>query len=380
MTGSLSERTFRILTGVISIVFMSAAIVLGVKVADGALREDYEVRASFAAAGQGLITDSDVKIHGLNIGRVAHVSLRDGRAWVRMEIDDQYRIPASAKATIRPKTLFGEKFVDVQPGPDEGKGPFLADGGEIRDTLGGFELERVLSDLYPILEAVNPADVAVVLDTLAQGGAGLGPEVNRAIANFSQVADVQANRSRETDQFLADLALLSEELARRADDLVAGARDLNVALPNLNEHDDDVAVLLDQLSRLSGDVADILEDNRPLMEKAVTKGGKALQVIHDNRNEIPPLVVGLRQFVQTLAEVGRIPFGDGTNLAAVKFIVGEDCPNGRPCSSGAAASDTAAEGEGPAPTGPPEPGLLDRLPVPSKGVQAITELLTGGGR
>ena len=37
--GQLSERTFRILTGLISILFMISTVVLGVKVADGAMRE-----------------------------------------------------------------------------------------------------------------------------------------------------------------------------------------------------------------------------------------------------------------------------------------------------------------------------------------------------
>lgn len=374
----MPERTFRIVAGLIALLFGFSTVVLGVKVADGFLRDDYDLNASFAAAGQGLIEDSDVKMHGVNIGRVAKVTLERGRAHVKMDIDDQYRVPEAARAIIRPKTLFGEKFVDIEPGPTETTGPFVRPGGELTDTLGGFELEKVLSDLYPVLQAVDPAELTVILDTLAAAGTGTGPDVNRAIANFTQVFDVQANRVAETDQFLRDLALVSEELARRGDDVVAAARDLNEALPTLNEREDDVASLLAQLGRLSSDAADILENNRPLLRKAVTEGGKALQVIHDTRGELPAFVVGLRQFIQTLAEVGRIPFGDGTNLAAIKFIVGEDCPNGRPCAGQSAAgrAGATAGAPGPGPAGGP-PSILDDLPIPTSGAQAIVELLGG---
>ena len=305
------------------------AVVIGAKVANGLFENPYQLNATFAAAGQGLTDNSDVKVHGVNIGRVKHVTLVNGRARVRLEIQRDEKVPTDSKAVIRPKTLFGEKFVDIDPGANEATGPFLKDEGEIKDTLGGFELERVLTDLYPILKAVKPEQLATITHTLAAGGDGEGPAVNRQLENFEKVARVQAAHSAETQQFLDDLADLAEELARRGDDIVAGARDLNVALPVLNQHGDELAALLDSGSRLAGDLADVLENNRPLLRKAVTEGGKTVQVLYDERSKIAPLVLGLRQFVQTLAEVGRIPFGDGTNLAAVKLVLGEDCPAGR---------------------------------------------------
>src|SRR5207302_9666 len=181
----------------------------------------YQLDATFAAAGQGLTDNSDVKIHGVNVGRVKHVTLVKGRARVRMDIHRHERIPVDAKAIIRPKTLFGEKFIDIDPGPDEATGPFLKDEEVIKDTLGGFELERVLSELYPVLKAVKPEQLATVIGTLAAGGKGEGDAVNRSLVNFDKVAKVQADHAADTQEFLTDLANLSDELAKRADDVVA---------------------------------------------------------------------------------------------------------------------------------------------------------------
>src|SRR3954452_18711200 len=231
MLKPLSERSIHVLSGLAAMVMGMAAVTFGVEVANGALKAKYQLSATFTAAGQGLQSRSDVKIHGVNIGRVKSVRLVDGKAQVRMDIDAGQHVPVDAKATIRPKTLFGEKFVDVDPGDHETSGPFLHDEGQIKDTLGGFELEQVLADAYPILKAIKPEDLVVVLDELSKAGAGEGPAIARQIGNFQKLADVQVAHDPDTDRFLRDLASLSSELDQRAGDIVAGAHDLNDALP-----------------------------------------------------------------------------------------------------------------------------------------------------
>jgi phospholipid/cholesterol/gamma-HCH transport system substrate-binding protein len=367
----LSDRAFRALAGSVALLLFVSGVVLGAKIANGLLKNPYQLNASFAAAGQGLTDSSDVKIHGVNVGRVKHVSLRAGRAQVRLEIKQHEKIPVDAKAIVRPKTLFGEKFIDIDPGAKEATGPFLGDESEIKDTLGGFELERVLSDLYPILKAVKPEQLATIIGTLAAGGEGEGPAVNRTLENFEKLARIQAAHAADTQEFLTDLANLADELAARGDDVVAGARDLNATLPSLNQRGDELATVLDQGARLAADAADVLENNRPFLRKTVTEGGKALQLLADERNQIGPLVTGLRQFVQTLAEVARIPFGDGTNLAAIKLVFGENCPLGR-------GLDPVACPTGPAPIGTSAKGTASPKVrhYGAKGTAALEDLIT----
>jgi virulence factor Mce-like protein len=381
----VSERLFRILTGLSSFLFAFSAIVLGIKWSNGDFDAHYHLTASFSSAGQGLIQSSDVKVHGVDIGHVTGVRLVNGRALVRMWIKGGQRVPVDAMATIRPKTLFGEKFVDIDPGQTEVSGPFLAEGGRIHHTLGGIELEKVLTDLYPVLKAVQPEQLMTIIDTLAQGSAGQGPAISRQLTNFRALADIQANHAADTQQVLDDLARLSDELANRAGDLVSAAQNANSALPPLNSRGDELTTVLDQGARLSHDLADVLEANRPFLTKSVTEGSKTIQLLFDNRGQIGPLVTGLREFIQTLAEVGRIPYGDGTNLAAVKFIIGEDCPMGRfngcpvPTSPISASQPAAAGGPAAPPQGPTTITLppLPPTPVPVPGTQGIVDMLKG---
>ena len=332
----LTTRNRNIITGLIALVLLSGAIVIGVKASFGEFDDVYPLKATFAKAGQGLQKGSDVKIRGVNVGKVQSVKLVDGHALVSMQINHATKIPTTATATVRPKTLFGEKFVDVALGDGEGKGPYYSKSGELLDkcdkskqpehscAVGGFELEQVLGDAYPLLSKIDAGELFTVIDTLAQGGNGLGPAINRQIANGQKVLDVMAAHDADTRQFLTDLATLSDQLGVRAQDLVSAANDLNVALPTLNARGDKLTTLLQQTARVSDDVADLLQNNKAFIDKSFAGGQQVLDTIYDRRTELIPLVFGLREYLQTLTQAIRIPVGDGTLMAAVKSLSAAD--------------------------------------------------------
>ena len=395
--GPDSERFRQIIVGLLGLTTFIALSTLGVQWSFGAFDDNYRLVGRFDAAGQGLAIGSDVKVRGVNIGKVAGIELAGLDALVKLDIDGDERIPRDARAVVRPKTLFGEKFIDIETGENEAEGPFLSDGDAIEDTLGGFELEQVLSDLYPILRAIDPAELTVVLGELADAGQGLGPVINRSIVSFQQITQVYAENDPNTRQILRDFALLADELDARAEDLVAAARDLNVALPDLNARGDQLGDLLEGTATLSRDLADLFDANRSFLRTALDEGSQPLQILSDEQARIQPLLVGLRKYTETVSAVVRIPLGDGTMLAAVKAITG----GGEPCGQGLGESCLIPQSPVPLPVPPPTvppttvppvppvtvppitvpstiPGVtVPPLPVPSRGSAAVTDLLGG---
>ncbi len=386
------------MTGLVALTLFGSLTVFGVYLGAGKLSPKYHLHARFTAAGQGLQNGSDVKVHGINIGQVTTVHLVNGEAQVNMAIHDGQTVPRSATATIRPKTLFGEKFVDIDPGPAEGTGPYLKNNGFIKETTGGYELEQVLTSAYPILKAIRPEDITTLLDTLANAGQGLGASVNRQIAAYQQLTDIQVAHDADTREFLDDLSRLSDSLANSAPDLVAGAKDLNVALPDLNAQAPNLTSVLNQLSRLSSDAADVLEANRPFLNKFVTEGGKTIQLVYDNRNRLPAVINSLRQFFQVLGEAAGTlpdPSSPGTTLATIKFIVGGGslCGGGHdpqhpplPCDllglppipdpTAGSSPQSAPQSSAAKPSSPLNLPPVT-LPAPTVGVQAVTQIVGG---
>ena len=385
-----TERNRNMISGAIGILILVALITVGIKASFGAFDGGYKIQGSFAAAGQGLLSGSDVKVRGVNIGEVSSIELVENRALITMRINDGRDIPADSQAVIRPKTLFGEKFVDIIPGDAELTGPYLEDAAVaedcpgdlpcITDTLGGFELEQVLADTYPVLQAIDPAELAVVIDELANAGDGLGGTVNRTIVNSATLAELSASNDAEFRQFTSDLALLSESLDELAPELLRGARDLNVALPSLNARSEELNVALVQLGRLSGDLADILENNVEFTENALTNGSKTLQLLFDKRNKIQPLLLGLEQYTSTLAEAIRIEAEDGTLMAAVKNLVSVSEITGVDLGDTLGLGANAAAEPAPAPTVPDSTAPGDVTDAVERSATSLLDLLLGGGR
>jgi virulence factor Mce-like protein len=99
--------------------------------------EGYRVKAAFQEAAT-LAVEADVRMAGVNVGKVKTKELDKGaaRTLVELELKPQYApIPKNSKAILRQKTLLGETYVEISTG-DRQSG-MLEDG----DTLPNNQVE-----------------------------------------------------------------------------------------------------------------------------------------------------------------------------------------------------------------------------------------------
>ena len=142
----------------------------------------YEITAEFNQA-ENLGSQADVRISGVNVGKVISVGLdrRTGLTRAVMEIDPQFAPrPADTRAILRQKTLLGETYVELSPGSPTA--PKLKDGGtlprgQIAPTV---QLDQILSTFDP---ATRQAFETWMQD---QGTAltGRGQDLNAALAQL----------------------------------------------------------------------------------------------------------------------------------------------------------------------------------------------------
>ena len=81
-------------------------------------------------------------------------------------------------ARIVPKTLFGEKYVALQV-PQRPSARSIRAGDVISESRVAIEVEKVLSDIYPLLRTVQPAQLNYTLTALADALEGRGDEAGR---------------------------------------------------------------------------------------------------------------------------------------------------------------------------------------------------------
>src|SRR2546429_8270911 len=79
----------------------------------GPWSNEFALSAEFASAN-GLVPQADVRVSGVHGGTVLAISdASDGGALVRMALQPDIRLRQDTRAVIRPKTLLGEKFLEL---------------------------------------------------------------------------------------------------------------------------------------------------------------------------------------------------------------------------------------------------------------------------
>ena len=91
--------------------------------------EGYRFEASFREASL-LVKEADVRIAGLNVGKVKGKKLVNGETVAEVELDPEYApIPKDTQAMLRIKALLGETYIELSPG--DGSGEMLDDGAQL---------------------------------------------------------------------------------------------------------------------------------------------------------------------------------------------------------------------------------------------------------
>lgn len=222
-----------------------------------AFSEYDEVRVETTRIGLQLPERADVKIRGVIVGEVLGFRPTADGAEVTLGLhrDRTADIPADVTASILPKTLFGEKFVSLVVPGGASSAPALADGDVIERTALSIEVEQVLSDLHPLLRAVQPADLNATLNAVATALEGRGDQLGESL----ETLDGYLTRlNPELPGLVEDLRLTAEVSDTYADVLPEVAtilRNTITTTSTLEDREDRLQALFDDVTRLS-DVAE----------------------------------------------------------------------------------------------------------------------------
>lgn len=211
-----------------------------------------------------LPNDADVKARGVLVGRVAGVEPDGDRVRVNMEFDPAFmdQLPANISGRLLPKTLFGERYVDLGF-PEQPEGTIEPGSTIEQDTRGNAtELGRVLDGLLPVLEAVPPQKLAGTLGALNQALAGRGDEIGASLVEIGEVFDGITEEMPALESGLADLATFSQTYSEALPDLIHALDALRTTGDTVIERRTDIADGLERVSRSAETLTGFLANNR----------------------------------------------------------------------------------------------------------------------
>ncbi|GAA1539971.1 MCE family protein [Nocardioides humi] len=268
---------------------------------------DYdEVTLKTSSIGLQLPNRADVKVRGVIVGEV--LDARSGASGAELTLglypDKIGVIPANVTGSIVPKTLFGEKYVALEV-PDGGPSGTMRAGATIDRTEVSTELEQVLSDLYPLLRTVQPAELNATLTALATALEGRGELLGK---NLETLDGYLKRLNPQIPALLEDLKLTAQVSDTYADILPQVAQILDDTVKTtgtLEEREAALTATLRDIRSFSDTARSFLDANAERLKRAGELSTETLRAVARYAPTIPCMSAGIVKAQGRLAEAFR---------------------------------------------------------------------------
>lgn len=256
--------------------------------------------------GLNLPSRADVKVRGVIVGQVNEVKSEGGGATLQLGIKPEEigSIPANVTAALLPKTLFGEKYVALNI-PRDPASDSLKAGDTIGRTKLPVEVERVLNDLYPLLRAVQPAELNYTLNALADALEGRGEKIGEGLVTLNGYLK---RMNPQIPALIDDLKLLATVTGTYADvvpDIAATLRNTVKTGDTLITKEQKLKAFLNDLTAFSDTTKRFLDDNEQNIVRLGQLSEPILALLRRYSGTFPCLLKGLVRQAPRLANTYR---------------------------------------------------------------------------
>lgn len=125
----------------------------------------YRLQARFGRT-DGLMLGANVRLAGIDVGRVVNASLDDNfNAVLTFDIKEGYKVPTDSSAAIVSSGILGNKYIEIEPGGDE---EFLQPNEEFSYTQDAMVIEELVDRIISIGKAKRSKNNIAVTETATQ--------------------------------------------------------------------------------------------------------------------------------------------------------------------------------------------------------------------
>ncbi len=189
----------------------------------GPWSNEFSLSAEFASAN-GLVPQAEVRVSGVHVGSVLMITdAPDGATLVTMALQPGIQLRRDTRAVIRPKTLLGEKFVELVR-PQGSQEAYMSSGATIPKGQTGqaIEIDDILNAMdAPTRKAMSESfqQLGIAFDGRQQDVGAALPPLDSTVANLRPLARVGESRQQELDRILTNLNTIMQALADEQDQL-----------------------------------------------------------------------------------------------------------------------------------------------------------------
>jgi phospholipid/cholesterol/gamma-HCH transport system substrate-binding protein len=240
----------------------------------------------------GIYVGDDVRILGVNVGRIQSIEPQPERVKISFWYDSKYKVPADAVAAVLSPTLVTSRAIQLTPAYTGG--PVMADNTVIPrertvvpvewDTLRK-QLERLAVQLQPT-EPGGVSPLGSVINTAADNLRGQGANIRETVIKLSQAFSALGDHSTDIFSTVKNLSILVSALQ----DSTTLMRQLNQNLATvtgvLADNPGEIAAAVRDLNAVVGDVQSFVADNRESLGTTSDKLAGVTQALTDSLDDV----------------------------------------------------------------------------------------------
>jgi phospholipid/cholesterol/gamma-HCH transport system substrate-binding protein len=225
----------------------------------------------------GLFPGDDVRILGVNVGKIDTIEVQPERAKVTFWVDDKYKVPANAKAAILAPSLVTARMIQLVPAYTGG--PTMAGGAVIpldrtAVPVEWDDLRTQLEKFTQYLQPTEPGGVSTFgafINTAADNLRGQGASIRDTIIKLSQAFSALGDHSTDIFTSVRNVSVLVSALQSSSQLLAELNRNLAAVTGLLANDPGEIDRAVKDLNIAASDVRSFVADNREVVGTATDK-------------------------------------------------------------------------------------------------------------
>lgn len=277
----------------------------------------------------GLKQGDFVRIAGVEVGKVKHISIRpDTVVTVEFSTDNTVILTEGARAVIRYDNVIGNRYMELEQGAG---GLKRLRGGQtipVDHTEPALDLDALIGGFRPLFRALDPVQVNELSAQLVQVFQGQGEAIGSFLAQTASLTTTLANRDQLIGQVVVNLNTVLGSLGDQSQQFDKAVSSLAELVKRLAAGKTGLSNSLAYSNAAASSIADLLSQARPPFKGVVTQSDRANSIVLADHDYFDDLLSTLPDAYQTLARQGM--YGDFFTFYLCEAVLKVNGKGGQP--------------------------------------------------
>lgn len=269
----------------------------------------------------GLRTGQFVRASGVEVGKVSKIELIDGGSKVRVDfnVDRSLQLFDGTTASVRYLNLIGDRYLELKRGESDKR---LPAGGTIplEHTEPALDLDALIGGFRPLFRALNPDKVNNIAQSIVTIFQGQGGTISDILDQTASLTSALADRDQAIGEVIKNLNTVLDTTVKHQQQFDETLQNFEKLITGLKNREDPIASSVANISDAAGTIADLLADNRPLLQSTLTYLEGVQQPLVDQKDQLNDILVRLPTAFNIIGRAGGI-YGDFFNFYACDISV-----------------------------------------------------------